>query len=72
MIDLWGFCGGNPFAVNPQVIEKLVRPGRFERPTFCSGGNVTTSKLLIRWTHWDHFSTSPDCLSEKLLGKLLG
>jgi hypothetical protein len=27
---------------------------------------------LIRWNHWDHFSTSPDCLSEELQGKLLG
>jgi hypothetical protein len=43
-----------------KLLILMVRPSGFEPPTFCSGGNAAKRKLLIRWTHWDHFSTSPD------------
>jgi hypothetical protein len=81
----WGFLNETIISCSPrdldglelkqsskaEVVPQLLRVTGFE-PTFCSGGNAATRKLLIRWNHWDHFSTSPDCLSEKLPGKLLG
>src|SRR5450631_1222833 len=49
----WCYLVGNPC----KSVKSLVRPSGFEPPTFCSGGNEARRKLLIRWNHWDHFST---------------
>jgi len=50
----------------------MVRPGLFERPTFCSGGNAARLILLILSVTTTLLILYSDGLSEKLLGKLLG
>jgi len=50
----------------------VVRPGRFERPTFCSGGIAAKPNPLIFRVGMTPLERSPDSLLEKLLGKLLG
>jgi hypothetical protein len=52
--------------------EGLVRPRGFEPLTFCSGGNMATSNLLIFERNKVPFERSPAGSSEKLPGKLRG
>ena len=63
---------GNRASVNRLMMNELVRPGGFEPPTFCSGGNEIKRNLLILRPLTTRLSRAPDGFSEKLRGKLLG